>query len=133
MKQLNSKSIYWFIPLTLAGLMSITMPSCPGQEALQQQVDAASSKNTELTRKVNELTSQFKPIQEENNKLKELTKLIGDKVLALETKIKELEDANVKLSQSLIALQSQSKTAPTKPISKSNAKTLKKGSPKKQH
>ena len=38
--------------------MGIAMPSCPGQQAMQQQIDTLQTKTIELTQKISKVDSQ---------------------------------------------------------------------------
>ena len=52
--------------------MGITMPSCPGQQAMQQQIDSLTASNQQLTRKIQEMDGQLKPLVTDMGQVKQL-------------------------------------------------------------
>lgn len=50
--------------------LGFAMPSCPGQDAMQQEISALQSSNQELTKKVQTLTTQVTTLTNENNEIK---------------------------------------------------------------
>ena len=71
MKNRNALRLSLVVALAALG-MGITMPSCPGQEAMQQQIDALQTKNAELTRKVTALEATTKKISDDMGKMTQL-------------------------------------------------------------
>jgi hypothetical protein len=64
----------WIVLSMAAVGLGFAMPSCPGQDALQQQVNTLQSANQELTKKVQALTSQITTLTNENNEFKKFVK-----------------------------------------------------------
>lgn len=90
--------------LSLAPLaMAFTMPSCPGNEAMQQQLDAITAKNTELQRGLQTLQGQAKTLNDDSNQMKQVVNTLSETVLAQKTAIEKLEasvnDTNAQLSR----------------------------------
>jgi TolA-binding protein len=74
----------------LSGLSScVDMSTLRGD--LKAQVEAGAAKNAELQKAVNELNTQVKTLNEENNSVKSLISKVSDHVLAQQNKIEELE------------------------------------------
>ena len=79
MKKRNSASFSWLSAQTyrpwILGLtallgMGITMPSCPGQQAMQQQIDNLQTANQDLSKKVQLLNTQLNAIANDMNQVK---------------------------------------------------------------
>ncbi len=51
--------------------LGFAMPSCPGQEALQQQLESLQASNQELTKKVKEMSTQVTTLNGEINQMKQ--------------------------------------------------------------
>jgi septal ring factor EnvC (AmiA/AmiB activator) len=73
--------------------MGISMPSCPGQQAMQQQIDGLNTKNGELTKKMQTMDNQLKGMAGEMGQMKELLAQVSNTVLAQKTAIEQLEAA----------------------------------------
>ncbi len=78
--------------------MGITMPSCPGQQAMQQQIDTLTASNQQLTRKIQEMDGSLKPLVSDMGQVKqllpEMTKVIQghrDELATLTTQLKEMQ------------------------------------------
>lgn len=52
--------------------MGAGMPSCPGQQAMQLQIDGVQATNTELTKKVQTLTTQVGKLNSDSGQIKQL-------------------------------------------------------------
>lgn len=50
--------------------MGISMPSCPGQQAMQQQIDTLQTANTDLTKKVQSYDAQIKQLNKDSAEVK---------------------------------------------------------------
>ena len=50
--------------------LGFAMPSCPGQDAMQQQINALQSSNQEISKKVQTLTTQVTTLASENAEIK---------------------------------------------------------------
>lgn len=89
------KSWKWIIlPISVAG-MGITMPSCPGQQAMQQQIDSLQTTNQDLNKKIQALTLQVNSLNSDMNQVKQLMPQITSLLTAEKTALEQL-DATVK-------------------------------------
>ena len=88
--------------LAFAG-MAFTLPSCPGQQALQEQVDTMSTSVQKQTKAVNDLSAQVRTMNDEMNTMKSLLSQVSSTVLAQKTTIEELQAKTVSLDQRLSA------------------------------
>ncbi|HAR44259.1 MAG TPA: hypothetical protein DCS07_16775 [Bdellovibrionales bacterium] len=79
--------------------MGIAMPSCPGQQALQQQVEALQTSNAELNTKVQALESGVKNL---NGSLIEITKILQQTGINIDTQSKLIQN----LTSDMAALRS---------------------------
>ena len=52
--------------------MGISMPSCPGQQAMQQQIDALQTANLETNKKLHTLQTQVTTFSNDMNQIKQL-------------------------------------------------------------
>jgi len=77
--------------------MGINMPSCPGQEALQQSVDSLRTAQTEMKAKVSMNDAALKALKEEvaqlNTKLADVTTTVLAQKAALEEMTKAMKTA----------------------------------------
>src|SRR3954471_16046281 len=103
---IQNKQRFRFFPtraLPLAGTllltMAMTMPSCPGQQALQQQVDNLQASNVKLAQQVASLDSQLKALSAENTRLNQLVERTAQVVEAqkgaldqLSTSVKAIDE-----------------------------------------
>ena len=89
--------------LPVVGLltMGISMPSCPGQQAIQQQMDALQARATESDQKVQSLTNQVATLNKEMADSKALLEQIGQTVIAQKDAISTLEAAQKALEERL--------------------------------
>ena len=78
--------------------MGMSMPSCPGQQAMQQQIDTATTNNADLTRRLQSMDSQVKELSKGMTEVKSLVKPMGDAILAQKSAMDQL-DANMKEMQ----------------------------------
>lgn len=99
--QKTSRSTTKFYVILLAAFigMGMSMPSCPGQQAMQQQIDTLTSQNAELVKRFQVMDSQIKMLNKDMGDVKSLLKPIADTVQAQKTSIDQL-DANLKEIQS---------------------------------
>src|SRR4051812_11566300 len=52
--------------------MGMAMPSCPGQQAMQQQIDTLQTANMDLSKKVQSLSMQFSTLSNDMAQVKQL-------------------------------------------------------------
>ncbi len=70
--------------------LGFAMPSCPGQDAMQQQVNTLQTANQELTKKVQTMTTQFTALTGEVNQMKQFMVQSANVFAAQETLNKQL-------------------------------------------
>lgn len=99
----------------LSGLAMLTMglslPSCPGQQAIQQQIDGLTAKNTDVTRRLTAVEGQLKNSMTEMNQAKALLSQVSNTVLSQKQTIESLEET-VKNLKAAPAPKTAAKAAP---------------------
>ncbi len=108
----NALRLSFIVALSALG-MGITMPSCPGQEAMQQQIDALQTKNAELGRKVGTLEATSKKVSDDMGKM---TQLLGE----MTNTIQAQKGAMDQMSTAIKEL--QARAAAPAPAAKSSAR-----------
>ncbi len=100
--------------------MGISMPSCPGQQAMQQQVDDLQKHEAAMNQKIQALDGQVRTLSGDMSQVKQLLDQVSRAVLAQKDSMAQME-ANV---QKLVAARGSSpaKHGAGKPASKSPAK-----------
>ncbi len=73
--------------------MGIAMPSCPGQQALQQQVDKLTTQNADSTKRIQALDEHVKTLNGEMAQAKQLLLQITNVIQAQKASIELLETA----------------------------------------
>jgi septal ring factor EnvC (AmiA/AmiB activator) len=89
---MNKRMLWLAIPAAFI-TMGISMPSCPGQQAMQQQLDGLQTKNAEAIKRVQTLESTIKTLDTEVTQLKTLVTQVSQTVLAQKEAIEKLESA----------------------------------------
>ena len=107
--------------------LGMSMPSCPGQQAMQQQIDSIQASNTDLSKRLQTIDSQTKTLNGDMSQVKQLLKPMSDAIQAQKTAIDQL-DANFKELQTKLAA-----AAAAKPAAKSAPKTSKGAPAAKKH
>src|SRR4051812_1310836 len=90
-----NKKMTWLASGAAVMLMGISMPSCPGQQAMQQQIDALQAKQTDLMRQLSQMDNRSKSMAEEFNQAKTLLAQVSNTVLAQRQAIEQM-DASIK-------------------------------------
>jgi peptidoglycan hydrolase CwlO-like protein len=89
------RKLRWLTLVVAFAGMGIAMPQCPGQQALQQQVDTLQTSNSDLTKKLQAVDSQVKALNDEMNQVKQLlagmANSIQESKVQVETMTKELK------------------------------------------
>jgi septal ring factor EnvC (AmiA/AmiB activator) len=80
-----SKNIRWALLACSVALMGFTMPSCPGQQAMQEQIDSMKSAQAELTKRVQMDEALVKQMSETLTQIKTESQGIGTTVGQLKT------------------------------------------------
>lgn len=73
--------------------MGLSMPGCPGEQALQKQIDELTLKNSEATRRVQALESQVRSLNNDMGQVKLLLTQVSNTVLAQKQAIEQIETA----------------------------------------
>jgi uncharacterized protein HemX len=75
--------------------MGMAMPSCPGQQAMQQQIDTVQASNVELAKKVQAQNAQITTLHNDMVQVKQLLPQMSNVIQAQKGSIDQL-DASVK-------------------------------------
>jgi hypothetical protein len=73
--------------------MGISMPQCPGQQALQQQVDGLETKSADTSRKMQMVDNELKRMNQELVTAKTLLEKVSNTVLAQQQAIDRIDGA----------------------------------------
>jgi septal ring factor EnvC (AmiA/AmiB activator) len=112
---MKNKKIFICVLTGACFAMAMTMPSCPGQQAMQQQIDALQASNQELTTKVHALEAQEKVHAE---KAPERKKAMEDMAAAIAAQKTALDNLNATVQQ----MQTKLASMPAKPAAKTASK-----------
>src|SRR4051812_9486242 len=81
--------------------LGIAMPGCPGQQAMQQQIDSLQNANLDLTKKVQALTTQLHTINGDIGQmmagLPQMTNVISSQKTALDKLDADLKAVQAKI------------------------------------
>ncbi len=88
----QSKLLTLSLSFLTIGLMGIAMPSCPGQQAMQTQIDALTQKATETDRKLQSLNGQIQGLSKELAEQKGINGNLSEAVLAQKESLKKFEE-----------------------------------------
>lgn len=94
--------------------MAITMPSCPGQQALQQQVDSLTTSNADMTKKLQAVDSQVKRMDGEMGQMKLLLSQMTNVISAQKNALEQLDGAIKEIQSKMAPKGKASKTAAKK-------------------
>jgi septal ring factor EnvC (AmiA/AmiB activator) len=92
-------------------LMGFSMPSCPGQQAMQQQVDAVASSSAELSRKYGAIDSRVKSLEGDMGQIKQLLTQMTSTIQAQKEALDKF-DAAFKSMEAQLAANAAKKSAP---------------------
>jgi archaellum component FlaC len=67
-----NKKLTWFAIGAAAVGMGIAMPQCPGQQAMQQQLDAVQASSTDAGKKIQAMNTQVGSLNNDMNQVKQL-------------------------------------------------------------
>ncbi|HLE00887.1 MAG TPA: hypothetical protein VJB59_11540 [Bdellovibrionota bacterium] len=82
--------IRWIAFATAVVGMGIGMPSCPGQQAMQQQVETLQTSNADLSKRVQSLEGTLRTTTNEMTQIKQLLTQITGAIQAQKTSIEQL-------------------------------------------
>lgn len=74
------RQLKWLVMATAVMGMGIAMPSCPGQQAMQQQIDSLQSSQAELIKKLQTLEAQNKATAQKVQTLEDFAKQVGETI-----------------------------------------------------
>ena len=111
MSKMNAKHI-WVMVLASATL-GLSMPSCPGQQAMQGQLDTLQAQTSDQAKKIQKLQSQVDMLNTEVGKIKEVLSQATATIEAHQAAVKQMEEA-IKALQSMPPARSQSSARPSK-------------------
>jgi hypothetical protein len=97
--------------LTLPLFMGIAMPSCPGQEDLQQKLATSQQEMTQLKARTQQLAQELQLVKEDYIRTKKLVEEIGTTVLAQKTVLEQL-DAQTKALNAALEKKPAARSAP---------------------
>ncbi len=97
--------------------MGIAMPSCPGQQAMQQQIDSLQAKNTEQAQQAQALDGQLKAMNADMLQVKTLLEQVSNTVLAQKQALEQI-DATLKTTQQQVVDVDAALKAGAKPVKK---------------
>ena len=104
--------IMWLVIGSAVFALGVSMPSCPGQQAMQSQMDALQTKDAENQKKLLSLDSQVKHLSSEINQTKQIVAQFTQVVVSHKSAIEDL-------TKQVAAMGSKSKPpVKSKPISK---------------
>lgn len=98
--------------------MGMSLPSCPGQQAMQQQLDTLQTTQAELQKKIQAQEAQIKTITQTQEQEKQLLEQMTGAIQAQRGALEQLNDAVKNL---------QSQPAPSKGAASKAKMTKKKG------
>jgi peptidoglycan hydrolase CwlO-like protein len=116
---MNSKLKWVALAASVFG-MGLSMPSCPGQQAVQQQVDKLQAENQEIKAKVSQMENVVNGMKANMEKMEPLVVQMG-------STIQEQKLAMDRMNAALTTLQEAPKSAPAKGGKKAAAPKKKKG------
>jgi septal ring factor EnvC (AmiA/AmiB activator) len=100
------------IAICALGLMGVSMPGCPGQQAMQAQIDLNTTKAADADRKIQALSNQVASLN------KDITDLRGSLAQVAQTVIDQ-NDALKKMEEAIQAMSaSKAKAAPKAAVKK---------------
>src|SRR4051812_33793358 len=104
-----NKNLRWAAMGIATLALGFSMPSCPGQQAVQQQVDSLVTANAAMTKKVQELDAQVRDLNKDMNNAKDIFGQMNNAIQAQKAALDQL-DVAFKASQ---APKTAAKSAPT--------------------
>jgi peptidoglycan hydrolase CwlO-like protein len=93
--------------------MGMSMPSCPGQQAMQQQIDTLTTTNADLAKRVQAMDSQVRSLNSDMSQVKQLLKPMSDAIGAQKAAMDQL-DGNLKTLQASMTAKPAAKGAAAK-------------------
>src|SRR5688572_12627092 len=99
---MKKKHVTWLLVGAACMGLGISMPSCPGQQAMQQQIDSLQTTNMDLSKKVQALTTQVQTLNSDISQVKTLLPQMTNVISGQKGALDKLEN-DVKTLQSKMA------------------------------
>lgn len=99
-------------------LMGMTMPSCPGQQAMQQQIDTVQSANDMNSKRVQAMDIQLRQMGQDFSQSKQLLEQMANAIQTQKASIDQLNASLKMMDAKVNQLAAQKSRAPTKTASK---------------
>jgi methyl-accepting chemotaxis protein len=113
------KKNYRLIALVGAALtMGMSMPSCPGQQAMQQQLDALQQGNDMNSKRIQAMDTQIRGMGQELGQDKQLMEQMAAAIQTQKGAIDQLNNAVKMLDQKVTAMSTRPKPAAKAPAKK---------------
>jgi septal ring factor EnvC (AmiA/AmiB activator) len=90
---MKNNQLKWAVLSLSAVSLGIAMPSCPGQEAMQQQMTTLQNSNQDLHKKLNAMSTQVTTMNNEVNQMKQLLPQVTNVLQAQKAAIDQLDAA----------------------------------------
>ena len=87
-----TKKLVWLSGVAGLMTMGVAMPSCPGQQAMQQQIDDVMKVSTDMTRKLQSQDAKIKGLESDMGQVKQL---LGQMTNAIQAQKGALEQLDV--------------------------------------
>ncbi len=95
------KNLRWVVLAAACVGMGISVPSCPGQQAMQQQVDNLEKRETTTSQRIQALDTQVKQLATDMAKANQLLQTMGQTVLAQKGEMEALQKSVHELTDRL--------------------------------
>lgn len=103
------KKLIWLAMATAMFGLGLSMPSCPGQQALQDQIDNLKTSQDLMNKKVQNIDASIKTMTKDSSDMKVLVSQMGNTVLAQKKAIEDLDAAFKDAQAKAAAAKSSSK------------------------
>ena len=101
---MNSKIRVLVFAIAVVG-MGISMPSCPGQDAMQKQIDSLTQSNADLKRQVAAMDTTVKSTATDMGQAKQLLEQMTNAIQAQKTSVMNLETSIKDVQTQMTAIQ----------------------------
>ena len=89
-KTIRKQALRWSAVVLVAGGMGISLPQCPGQQAMQQQVDSLITAQGDMTRKLQKIDGDAKAGKQEIDQFKQILQQMKEAMDAQQKAMTEL-------------------------------------------
>ena len=84
------RQLKWLVMGTALMGMGVAMPNCPGQQAMQQQIDSLQTSQAEITKRMMNLDTQVKAVNGKLQAFEDFAKQASESIQAQKTAIEAL-------------------------------------------